>query len=64
MEGEKEHHYLIFSRATRPDGRQYWALRLFTISKNQTVELVFEPGAFLSTKAILRPNLSPEEQEQ
>jgi len=64
MEGEKEHRYLIFSRATRTDGRQYWALHHFSISKNQTVELIFEPGGFLSTKAILRPDLSPEEQEQ
>jgi predicted nucleic acid-binding Zn-ribbon protein len=64
MEGEKDHHYLIFSRATRSDGRQYWALHRFSIGKDQTVELIFEPGTFLSTKAILRPNLSPEEQEQ
>ncbi len=64
MEGEKEHRYMIFSRATRSDGRQYWALHHFSIGKDQTVELIFEPGGFLSTKAILRPNLSPEEQEQ
>jgi len=63
-EGEKEHHYWIFSRATRADGRQYWALHPFTISKNQTVELIIEPDGFISTKAILRPNLSPDEQEQ
>ena len=63
-EGEKEHHYWIFARATRPDGRQYWALHHFSISKNQTLELVIEPGGFMSTKAILRPNLSPDEQAQ
>jgi len=63
-EGENEHHYWIFSRAIRADGRQYWALHPFTISKNQTVELTIEPGGFISTKAILRPNLSPDEQDQ
>ena len=64
MEGEKDHRYLIFSRAIRSDGRQYWALQRFSIAKNQMRLLTFEPGAFESTKAILRPNLSPEEQEQ
>ncbi len=64
VEGEPVHHYWIFSRATRSDGRQYWAFHHFSISKNQTVELIFEPGGFESTKAILRPNLSPEEQEE
>lgn len=64
LEGEKEHRYLIFSRATRSDGRQYWSLHRFAIAKNQLVELIFEPGGFQSTKAILRPNLSPEEQEE
>lgn len=64
IEGEKEKHYWLFARATRPDGRQYWALHHFSISKNQTLELVIEPTGFISTKAILRPNLSPEEQEQ
>jgi len=63
-EGEKERHYWIFARATRTDGRQYWALHHFSISKNQTVQLIVEPGGFISTKAILRPNLSPDEQEQ
>jgi len=64
VEGEKAHNYWIFARATRADGRQYWALHHFGISKNQTVELIIEPGGFISTKAILRPNLSPDEQEQ
>jgi hypothetical protein len=64
MEGEKEHPYLIFARATRSDGRQYWALHSFSIGKNQTLELIFEPGGFESTKAILRPDLSASEQEQ
>jgi peptidoglycan hydrolase CwlO-like protein len=64
VEGEKEHHYWLFARATRADGRQYWALQHFGISKNQTLELTIEPSGFVSTKAILRPNLSPDEQEQ
>ncbi len=63
-EGEKERHYWIFARATRADGRQYWALHHLSIGKNETVELIIEPTGFISTKAILRPNLSPEEQEQ
>ncbi len=63
-EGEKEHHYWIFARATRADGRQYWALHHFSIGKDQTLEMIIEPGGFISTKAILRPNLSPDEQEQ
>ncbi len=62
--GETSHHYYIFSRAYRADGRQYWALHDFTIQKNQLVQLIFEPGGFISTKAILRPNLSPDEQEE
>lgn len=63
-EGEKKHSYWIFSRATRPDGRQYWALHHFSISQNTLVEMYIEPTGFISTKAILRPDLSPEEQEQ
>jgi hypothetical protein len=63
-EGEKEHSYWIFARATRPDGRQYWALGHFSIEKNHKVCLLIEPDSFVSTKAILRPNLSPEEQAQ
>jgi predicted nuclease with TOPRIM domain len=64
VEGEKEHHYWMFSRATRADGRQYWALQHFGIGKDETRELYLEPSSFISTKAILRPNLSPDEQEQ
>jgi outer membrane murein-binding lipoprotein Lpp len=63
-EGENEHHYWIFARATRTDGRQYWALGQFTIAKDHKVDLLIEPDSFISTKAILRPNLSPEEQAQ
>jgi len=63
-EGEKEHSYWIFARATRADGRQYWALHHFSITKNQTLELNIEPTGFISTKAILRPDLSPDEQER
>jgi len=63
-EGEKERHYWIFARATRADGRQYWALHPFGIRQNNLIEMNIEPTGFISTKAILRPNLSPEEQEQ
>ncbi len=63
-EGEKEHHYWIFARAIRADGRQYWALGHFSFEKNHKLCLLIEPDGFVSTKAILRPNLSPEEQEQ
>jgi hypothetical protein len=63
-EGENEHHYWLFVRATRADGRQYWALHPFSIGINQTLELYIEPTGFISTKAILRPELSPDEQEQ
>jgi hypothetical protein len=63
-EGEKEHRYWIFARATRADGRQYWALGPFSIEKNHERCLLIEPDSFISTKAILRPDLSPEEQEQ
>jgi hypothetical protein len=63
-EGETEHYYWIFARATRSDGRQYWALHHFSIRQNKSVEMYIEPGGFISTKAILRPNLSPDEQEQ
>jgi hypothetical protein len=63
-EGEKEHNYWIFSCATRSDGRQYWSLAHFRIHKNDKVCLLIDPESFVSTKAILRPNLSPEEQDQ
>ncbi len=63
-EGEVQHNYILFSRAIRADGRQYWALHKFSMKKNETSELTIEPGGFESTKAILRPNLSPDEIEQ
>ncbi len=64
VEGEKEHRYWIFARATRTDGRQYWVLGHFGIEKNHKICLLMEPDSFISTKAILRPDLSPEEQAQ
>jgi hypothetical protein len=63
-EGETERHYYIFSRATRADGREYWALHDFTLRQNLTTVMYIEPGGFISTKAILRPDLTPDEQEQ
>jgi hypothetical protein len=62
--GEQQQHYWLFARATRADGRQYWALYHLGIARNQTVELNMEPTAFVSTKAILRPNLSPADSDQ
>jgi len=62
--GEKEHHYWIFARAVRPDGREYWALGRFSVEKDSTVGLIMDPDGFVSTKAILRPDLSPDEQAQ
>ena len=64
VEGEKSHHYWFFARATRPDGRQYWALIPLDLAQYQIQPIIIDPVVFLSTKAILRPNLSPEEQEQ
>jgi hypothetical protein len=63
-EGEIEKHFWIFARATRPDGREYWALGRFSIAKNHIVGLLIEPDSFVSTKAMLRPDLSPDEQAQ
>jgi len=63
-EGEKEHRYWIFARATRADGREYWALGRFSIQKDHTLGLLIEPDSFISTKAMLRPDLSPDEQAQ
>ncbi|MCE0496374.1 MAG: hypothetical protein LV481_00300 [Methylacidiphilales bacterium] len=62
--GETFHHYWLFARAVRPDGRQYWALSHITVDKDSTYQVVIEPEAFTSTKAILRPDLSPDEQQQ
>ena len=61
-EDEKSHVYWIFARAYRSDGRQYWAMSRFSLDKNTTQPIFIEPGSFISTKAILRPDLSPDEQ--
>jgi hypothetical protein len=63
-EGEKTHVFWIFARAIRSDGRQYWALHRFNVDKNSTTLLMIEPESFVSTRAILRPDLSPDEQAQ
>ena len=64
VEGENEHRYWIFTKATRADGRQYWSLGRFSISKDSTTCVTIDPSSFVSTKAVLRPNLTPEEQAQ
>jgi seryl-tRNA synthetase len=64
LQGETQHSYYIFARATRADGRQYWSLGRITVEQNHVLPVVFEPASFISTKAILRPTLSPDEIEQ
>jgi len=56
--------YWLFVRAVRSDGRQYWALGRITLGQDWTYQVVIEPEAFVSTKTILRPDLSPDEQQQ
>ena len=63
-ESVKTHSYWIFACATRPDGRQYWAMGQFSVEKNHKICLLIDPESFVSTKAILRPNLPPEEADQ
>jgi predicted nucleic acid-binding Zn-ribbon protein len=64
-EDEKfRHHYYLFARAVRPDGRQYWALLWVQVEMNKVETLEIIPDDFISTKAILRPDLSPDEQEK
>jgi predicted nucleic acid-binding Zn-ribbon protein len=64
-EGVTAQSFWLFTRAVRSsDGRQYWALNRITVDQDSTYEVVIEPEAFISTKAILRPDLSPEEQQQ
>jgi flagellar protein FliO/FliZ len=63
-EGEKTHSFWIFARAIRPDGRQYWALCHLSMEQNSIQPLFIQPASFESTKAILRPDLSPDEQQQ
>jgi hypothetical protein len=63
-EDEKVHVFWLFVRAYRPDGRQYWALHRISVAQNSTVLIYIEPESFISTKAILRPDLSPDEQAQ
>ncbi len=63
-EGVNRRDYWIFACATRADGRQYWALGRFTLERNHKACIIINPDSFVSTKAILRPNLSPEELEQ
>jgi hypothetical protein len=62
--GEKTHSYWLFTRAIRSDGRQYWVLARFPITLDTIQPIMIPPESFLSTKAILRPDLSPDEQQQ
>lgn len=63
-EGEKTHTYFLLTRAVRPDGRQYWAFCHVTLVQNDTLPIEIDPSDFMTTKAILRPELSPDEQQQ
>jgi chromosome segregation ATPase len=59
IDTDKPHHRCIFFRAIRADGEQYWAMRHFSLSQNQTLELLVEPTSFISTKSILQPYTPP-----
>ena len=61
---DKSHTYWIFSRAVRKDGRQFWMLDHFSISQNSNLAILIDPGSFISTKAILRPDLSADDQQE
>jgi hypothetical protein len=63
-EDELEHHYWIFARAVRPDGRQFWSLDYLVVPKDHPKLITILPGSFVSTKAVLRPDLSPDEQAE
>jgi hypothetical protein len=63
-EGEKKHYYYLLVRAIRPDGRQYWSYIHLVLPMNETLPIKIEPSDFISTKSILRPDLSPDEQLQ
>ena len=54
----------MFSRATRKDGRQYWSLFHITVYLDKTLCVTVDPTSYMSTKAMLRPDLSPDEQGQ
>jgi len=62
-EGERTHNYSLFARAIRTDGRQYWALFHLAVDENTIQPVLVPPDSFLSTKAILRPDLPPDEQQ-
>jgi hypothetical protein len=60
---EKNQSYWIFARAVRKDGLQYWVLTHFSIDQNTVLPILIEPSSFISTKAILRPDLPPDQQQ-
>jgi hypothetical protein len=62
-QGEKNHNYWLFARAVRKDGLQYWVLTHFSVEQNSVLPILIEPSSFVSTKAILRPDLPPDEQQ-
>ncbi len=62
-EGEKNHDFWIFALAVRKDGLQYWVLTHFSVEQNSVLPILIEPSSFVSTKAILRPDLPPDQQQ-
>jgi hypothetical protein len=53
----------VFARAVRSDGRVYWELKQVDFGKNpRSAHFTIGPDDFISTKSILRPDLSPKEQ--
>ena len=63
-EGVSEQHHGLFARAIRADGRESWALCEIHLTKDQTSYFNIVPKDFISMKAILHPDLSPEERER
>jgi TolA-binding protein len=61
-EGEKFHRHWLFFRAIRDsDGREFWSLAQVIVTKNDTLEVAVLPGSFQNLRALLRPDLSPDE---
>ena len=60
---EKDHNFWIFAIAVRKDGLQYWVLTHFSVQQNSVLPILIEPSSFVSTKAILRPDLPADQQQ-
>jgi hypothetical protein len=61
-EGEKFHRHWLFFRAIRnSDGREFWSLVQVIVEKNETLQVAVLPGSFQDLRALLRPDLQPNE---